>query len=217
MPIPATPCIRFKAGRRFGTARFPCQAMGYAHHSGMRIGRAALGAGDRLLDRALCVVGAVAFSQFPEFMQQYLQRLGGHLDEARRELAQFRHAAAQSGLTLDQLIHQTAVNSDAAVARLGGVMTDAVDRVNSLEAAQSALLHASAWTRPFVFFQHVDPGIAHNTWTIFKPAVPTTPEGLAYALLGIFVLLGVYHLGLKWPIRRIARRRRARLEAIRQA
>lgn len=30
------------------------------------------------------VVGAALFSQLPEFMQQYLQRLGGHLDEARR-------------------------------------------------------------------------------------------------------------------------------------
>ena len=183
----------------------------------MRIGRAALGAGDSLLDRALCVVGAIAFSQFPEFMQQYLQRLGGHLDEARRQLEQFRHAAAQSGLTLDQLIHQTSTNSDAAVARLGGVMTAAVDRVHDLETTQFALLHASVWTRPFVFFRHVDPGIARNTWTIFKPAVPTTPEGLGYALLGIFVLLGVYHLGIKWPVRRIVRRRRARLAAISQA
>ena len=30
------------------------------------------------------ILGAALFSQLPEFFQQYLQRLGGHLDEARR-------------------------------------------------------------------------------------------------------------------------------------
>ncbi|HVU23214.1 MAG TPA: DUF2937 family protein [Opitutus sp.] len=183
----------------------------------MRLGRKALSAGESLVDRALCVAGAIAFSQLPEFMQQYLQRLGGHLDEARRQLELFRHTAAQSGLTLDQLIHQTATNSDAAVARLGGVMTGAVNRVQTLESAQAALLHATAWTRPFVFARDIDTGIARNTWAVFRPAVPTTPEGIAYAVLGIFALLGVYHAGVKWPIRRIARRRRAQLAAQRPA
>ena len=42
----------------------------------MKIGSAVLGTGEKLLDRALCVAGAVIFSQAPEFMQQYLQRLG---------------------------------------------------------------------------------------------------------------------------------------------
>lgn len=166
-----------------------------------------LGAVEGLLDRALCVVGAVLFSQLPEFMQQYLQRLGGHLDEARRQLLQFQHTAAQSGLTLDQLIGQTNANADPAVARLGGVMTAASARVDALQAAQSAIQHASLWNRPFVFLRYLDPAIAHATWTIFKPAVPTTVEGLAYALLGMLFLLGTYHLGVRYPIKRVAKRR----------
>ena len=59
---------------------------------------------ERILDRILCAVGAVAFTQFPEFIQQYLPRLEGHLDEARLALDRFRDAAAQSGMTLDQLV-----------------------------------------------------------------------------------------------------------------
>jgi hypothetical protein len=35
--------------------------------------------GETLLDRVLCVAGAITLSQAPEFFQQYLQRLGGHL------------------------------------------------------------------------------------------------------------------------------------------
>lgn len=174
--------------------------------------QALLGAFEGLLDRALCVIGAVLFSQAPEFMQQYLQRLGGRLDEARLQVTQFQHTAAQSGLTLERLISQTSANADPAVARLGGVMTAALDRVGALEGAQDALLHASLWTRPFVFLRHFDPAIGRATWTVFQPAVPTTLEGFVYALLGMLVLLAVYRVGLKYPAIRLARaRRKARL------
>jgi hypothetical protein len=171
----------------------------------MKSGRTLLGAGESLLDRVLCVAGAIVFSQVPEFMQQYLQRLGGHLDEARRQVQQFEHAAAQSGLTVGKLIGQTAANGDPAVARLGGVMKEAVMRVDTLAAAQSAVEHASLWSRPFVFVQHLDPAIARATWAVFKPAVPTTIEGLVYALLGMLILMAVYSL-IKYPFTRTRQR-----------
>ncbi len=174
----------------------------------MNPGRKLVGAVEGLLDRALCVVGAILFSQAPEFMQQYLQRLGGRLDEARLHVLQFQHTAAESGLTLERLIGQTTSNADPAVARLGGVMTDAISRVATLEQAQAAILHASLWTRPFVFLRNFDPAIARSTWSIFRPAVPTTAEGLVYAVLGMLVLLIVYHLGLKYPAVCLARARR---------
>lgn len=165
----------------------------------MKPGRTLLNAGDGLLDRILCVLGAVLFSQVPEFMQQYLQRLGGHLDEARRQLQQFQEVATSSGISLKDLIHRTATNAEPAVAKLGAVMSDTVDRVDALAAAQAALLHASLWSRPFVFVRHLDFAIAHATWSIFKPAVPTTLEGMVYALLGVIVFLGIYHFGIKYP------------------
>lgn len=194
--IDITPGLRCSAPRTSFNRMKPVQKM--------------LGASEGLLDRALCVLGAVIFSQAPEFMQQYLQRLGGHLDEARRQLQQFRHAAEQSGLTLDRFITQTSANSDTAVARLGGVMSEAVTRVDTLQSAQTALQDASLWARPFVFLRHVDSSIAHATWVIFKPAVPTTVEGLVYALCGMLVFIGIYHLGVKAPIVRLRARRRRR-------
>ena len=168
----------------------------------MRYGRKLLDAGDTLVDRVLCVLGAILFSQAPEFMQQYLQRLGGHLDEARRQLAHFQQVAAQAGLTLDRLIAQTTANSEPTVAKLGGVMSETAARVDTLAAAQDALQHASLWTRPFVFLRHLDASIAHGTWAVYKPAVPTTAEGLVYALAGMLALLAVYHLAVKLPIAR---------------
>jgi hypothetical protein len=172
------------------------------------MGRTLVGWSEGALDRLLCVLGAVMFSQIPEFMQQYLQRLGGHLDEARRQLGNFARTAAQSGLSLDQLIHQTSANADPAVAKLGAVMSESATRVETLESARTALLNAHVWSRPFVFLEHVDRQIASGTWQDFKPAVPTTIEGLVYALLGMLALLSVYHFGVRYPLSRVIRQRR---------
>jgi hypothetical protein len=172
-----------------------------------RVVRSACAGVERLFDRVLCALGAGVFSQLPEFMQQYLQRLEGHLDEARLQLEHFKQAAAQSGMTLDQLVAGTAQNPDPAMGRLGTVVHDLAVRVDQLAAADAALRGADAWRRPFVFAAHLDPGIARATWAIFRPAVPTTAEGLVYAAAGMILALAAYHLCVRRPIARLIRRR----------
>lgn len=167
-------------------------------------------AGEGFLDRVLCLLGAVAFCQLPEFIQQYLQRLGGHLDEARRQLAIFENTAAQANLTLPNFIERTAANADTAVARLAGVMQSSVERVAELTAAESALRSASIWERPFVFFANLDRSIANATLEVYKPAVPTTTEGLVYAAAGMLVILCLYHSCIRYPITTALRKRAAR-------
>lgn len=43
-----------------------------------------------LFDRILFTVSFILGVQAPEFMQQYIQRLSGHLDEAKHQLQQFQ-------------------------------------------------------------------------------------------------------------------------------
>lgn len=167
-------------------------------------------AGEGFLDRVLCVLGAVAFCQLPEFIQQYLQRLGGRLDEARRQLAEFEAVARQSQLTLPQFIERTSSNADDAVSKLGGVMQDAIARVDELAAAETALRTASLWEKPFVFFAHLDPSIAYATLDVYRPAVPATAEGLVYAAGGMITILCVYHGCIRYPITASLRKRAAR-------
>ena len=162
-------------------------------------------AAESLLDRLLCVVGAVLFSQVPEFIQQYLQRLGGHLDEAQRQLARLREAAEASGLTVEQLAARTEADPDAAIGRLGAVLREAISRVQHLGEAEAALRHASILEKPFVFARYADAGIVHATARVFRPAIPTTLEGAVYALAGMAVVLAIYHLGVKGLIQRIRR------------
>jgi hypothetical protein len=172
-----------------------------------RVVRSASAGAERLFDRVLCALGAAVFSQLPEFMQQYLQRLEGHLDEARLQLDHFKQAAAQSGMTLDQLVVGAAQNPDPAMGRMGAVVHDLAVRVDQLAAADAALRAAGIWRRPFVFAANLDPGIARATWAIFRPAFPTTVEGIFYAALGMILVLAGYHLCVRRPIaRRIGRR-----------
>jgi len=95
--------------------------------------------------------------------------------------------------------------------KLGGVVRQAIARVDELAAADTALRQASAWTRPFVFLEHMDGSIARATLSIYRPAVPTTAEGLAYAGFGIVFVLALYHLAIRGPIARHLGKRAARL------
>ena len=163
----------------------------------MKSGSGFLRVFDGVIDRVLCVLGAVLLSQGPEFMQQYLQRLGGHLNESQHQLVSFQGAATQAGVPLDKFIVQTSANPDAGVSHLGSVISATVARTTSLQAAHDTLLGASPWARPFVFLRHLDYEIARDTWSVYKPAVPVTIEGLLYALAGMLIFLLLYHLGLK--------------------
>ena len=58
----------------------------------------------RLLTVVAAAFGALVASQFPEFAQQYRQRLGGALDEMRQVVAEFDADAARNHLTREQAL-----------------------------------------------------------------------------------------------------------------
>ena len=123
---------------------------------------------------ALAVVGAAA-AQLPAFVQQYLQRLGGHLDEARFMAAEFADGAAYRELAPNV--------RDA-------VLDVAERRVETLANAYNAIAGADDLTRPLVFLTHVDHGIASAAWRVFEPGVPLGWGGLAYggaAMLIVYI------------------------------
>ena len=148
---------------------------------------------EKFTDRILCALGALVFSQAPEFMQQYLQRLGGRLDEALRHLDEVRSIALQSGIA----ISSEGKPLDAGSAGVAKLLQLANDRANLLQAAESSLRNASILTRPFVFIKNCDWETAKATLHVYKPAVPTTLEGLSYALVGMAVALGLYYFTLR--------------------
>ncbi len=157
------------------------------------LGKTISGWFDGLFDRVFSVLGAIGLAQFPAYIQQYYQRLGGHVDEAARNVALFREAAHESGRTLEEYIQRFLNETDPDFVRQGEIMQQIVERYETLLAALTALESANLFTRPFVFLYHMHTDIAWNALRVFQPGVPTTLEGLVYALAGILLGLLIYN------------------------
>lgn len=160
---------------------------------------------DSILDRVFSVIGAAAFSQIPEFMQQYVQRLGGHVDEAQRQVELIREAAQLSGKTLNAYVTKFLGHQDLDFKHQGEMLQGTIERAVQLRDALDAIQNADVFAKPFVFLAKMNYPIAKATLENFQPAVPLTLENLVYAFTGIFFALGLYHLSTKSPIRLINR------------
>ncbi|MFD0935175.1 DUF2937 family protein, partial [Methylobacterium trifolii] len=70
----------------------------------------------RTLGLALGLLGGGLAAQGPEFAQQYAQRLGGAVDELRREIATLEADAKATGNTRDGAVERLRGNPDGLVA-----------------------------------------------------------------------------------------------------
>ncbi|WP_232630262.1 DUF2937 family protein [Methylobacterium sp. Leaf118] len=139
----------------------------------------------RTLGLAFGLLAAVLAAQGPEFAQQYGQRLGGALDELRRQIASLDADAQATGRSRDQALAQLRSNPDAFVARRGESARADVDRLKDLEAQKQALDGAeSPLGRLFVIARGPDMDIARAAYRDYQPAVPTTTDGFVAGLIG---------------------------------
>ncbi len=140
-----------------------------------------------IVDGIAAAGGAALFSQLPEFAQQYLQRLGGHRDEALRFAQVLRTHGAEAS---------------------NGMLAVAEARAADLSLALDTIARASEMARPLAVLRHFDPDIANATLDMFRPAVPLTAPGLVYSGCGLVIGVLLLHLAL-FPFTWF-RRRRAR-------
>lgn len=152
------------------------------------------------------VAGAVGLSQFPEFSQQYAQRLGGAVDELARVVEDFDADASDVGLNRDEALSQLSRGGSLARAR-AATMAATIARHQKLSADLAALEGAGPFTRAYFATRMTDSGIAERAWQAYKPAVPTTFEGVTFA--GVGYLTGLLLVGAALSVlRRLFRRRR---------
>lgn len=167
----------------------------------------------RLPQGLAAALGGLVSSQFPAFFDQYLQSLGGRLDQARIHAARIAETARDQGLALDAYIRRFADNADPVVRSQAEVMASALADEARLSHAYQVLSQASVATRPFVLLRYIDADVAAATADRFMPAAPLGLEGLMYAGLG--ALLGLAALAGGRSLTREARgrldRRRAAL------
>lgn len=135
--------------------------------------------------------GGITFSQAPAFTQAYLQRLGGHVDEAQRTVDQIA-----SGQMLPWLSAE----------RRADAVAELQLRLDELLAFQSGLLETPALLRPLMIVRHGEWDIARRAAEAFTPAVPIDLASLTWTAVGIVTAVILYEL-CKTPAWAVRRRR----------
>ena len=101
--------------------------------------------------RALSILGGLAlgfgFAQFPEYAQQYEQRLGGAVDELRIIVDDFDRGAASFGLSREDALLRYAASPDEFLQDRGLSMRMTIARYERLSADLTQLQSASVRSR----------------------------------------------------------------------
>ncbi|GEP12107.1 DUF2937 family protein [Methylobacterium gnaphalii] len=149
----------------------------------------------RTFGLALGLIGAAIAAQAPEFSQQYAQRLGGAIEELRRQIATLDADAQATGNTRESAIENLRKNADALVARRGEAVRGDVERFKALDAQKQAIdSAASPLGRTVAVARNPDMAVARATYRDYQPAVPTTTDGLVAGLLGFLAAWGGWRI-----------------------
>ncbi|MGE0210927.1 MAG: DUF2937 family protein [Parvibaculaceae bacterium] len=159
---------------------------------------------------ACAALVAVLLSQFPEFVQQYRQRLGGAVDALAPIVRHFDETAARAGLDRGAALVRLRANPDDLVVGQTQATASAIDRFERLQRQAADLSTPISIERLGVFLTDYDPELARRTFDDFRPAVPATPDGIAHAGGGFVLGYGLAAL-LAWLGRLLFRRPRPAL------
>ncbi|MGV6811633.1 MAG: DUF2937 family protein [Brevirhabdus sp.] len=136
--------------------------------------------------RTLCLAGglagAVGLSQFPEFSQQYLQRLSGAVNELRTVAVAFDTSAAVAGLERDEALAE--IGGNAFEDDLRNTLAVQLSRYDRLSAAETALRTRTPLMRLTAPWHFADPELARATYADYRPAMPVTVDGISCAAIG---------------------------------
>ncbi|WP_375450262.1 DUF2937 family protein [uncultured Devosia sp.] len=148
---------------------------------------------------------AVALSQFPEYAQQYTQRLGGAVDELRIVTEKFDRDATAAGLDRQQALTRFEASPDTFLAGRGISEAANFARYEQLSATLARIRNADAIERFQLLPAFFDTDIGARTLENYQPAVPVTVEGILYAggglLVGYLLMSGIWRF-LAMPFRR---------------
>jgi len=176
------------------------------------------GRGEDAMRRSFAILGGlllgVVLSQFPEYAQQYTQRLGGAVDELRTITVDFDAGATAAGLTRAEALARYEHSPDTFLAGRGQSMSATFVRYGKLSAALQEIRGADAWQRLQLLPAYLDTDVGARTLADFKPAVPVTMEGLLYAAAGFvvgYILFSALFSLLMLPFRWLVRPRRWRV------
>lgn len=157
----------------------------------------------RVLTMAGGLAGAAVLSQYPEYSQQYVQRMAGQLDALTQVVEDFDASALAAGLTRGEALAQ--MQGTGFLEARQADMQRTFARHARLTSDFAALQAAEPLQRMLMPHRMADVETAQGTWADFAPAVPLTVPGAVSAGAGYFggygLMAGLLAV-LAWPFRR---------------
>lgn len=154
----------------------------------------------RTVSLAIGILGAIVGAQLPEIMQQYQQRLGGAADEVATIVERFDRDAAANNVSRGDALAQLHASGEDLVRRRGTDMELNIERLSRLN-QQQVDMSGDFLGRAVYFLGHADRALLGETLKDYRPAVPTTVEGLFSGLAGLIAGWWIIRL-VAWPFRR---------------
>lgn len=158
--------------------------------------------------RVLCLIGgltgAAGLSQYPEFSQQYMQRLGGQVDELTRQVKDFDDTALADGMGREEMLE--AMAQTPLVAAQEALWRRTFARHARLSEHLMILREASALERLALPHRMADAATVQAVWSDFTPAMPLSMAGAASAgtgFLGGWAAFWAVFAVITLPFRRI--------------
>lgn len=143
----------------------------------------------RVVTLAGGLAGAAATSQFPEFSQQYMQRLGGAVDALGQVVADFDASARAVGLDRQAALAQ--MTGTEFLDRRRSDMTGTIARYERLHADLDILQGQGPFMRAYHLPRLTDTQIAQAAWKVYQPAMPLNLAGGIFAGFGFILVAGV--------------------------
>ncbi len=140
----------------------------------------------RALHIGFALICAALVSQLPAYHNQYLQRIGGALDEISAQVTGLDERAMAAGVDRYDYIRRFQDNDDGVIQSEGKAMIALLQRQKRLTEAQARLRDAPWYMIAIEIAFHLEPDIARNTLTDFTPTLPLSVSGGAHAFLGFF-------------------------------
>lgn len=136
---------------------------------------------------AFGLICAAVLTQVPTFHQQYMQRLGGHVDELAQQVAAIDTRAEKVGKVRYDYIRELVKNPDASARQEGEYLLELVTRHITLRNSLERLAAMPMMYIGGALLLECDPQIAMATARNLKPAVPLTMAGVGYGVAGFFI------------------------------
>tara|TARA_R110000737_G_scaffold313123_1_gene322596 strand:- start:349 stop:870 length:522 start_codon:yes stop_codon:yes gene_type:complete len=160
---------------------------------------------NNIIDRCFFTVTFIVGVQLPEFMQQYQQRLSGHLGEAQSQLDQFNLIAQQHfDGNLVTMITRYKDNSEASIISTGELIERLSVRVDYLANHLAEISQADYLHSVYQFIWHLDQNIAAGTAEHFAMAIPLELNAIATGgtlAIAALILKGLTITAVRYPFK----------------